>query len=104
MSRLSSRLIHQTKGCQRIRLCGRGADFFAHQIRRSFCCDAASLQNSTGILAQTLSPDGVGVISGMQGYMFCGVEAQAPATCESGVGTGANNYNLLLPMPPLRQQ
>jgi hypothetical protein len=65
---------------------------------------AASLQNSTGIFAQTLAPGGVGITSGMLGYMFWGVEAQAPATCESGVGTGANNYNLPLPMPPLRQQ
>jgi len=46
----------------------------------------------------------VGITPGMLGYMFWGVEAQAPATCEGGVGTGANNYNLPVPLPPLRQQ
>ncbi len=64
----------------------------------------ASLQNSTAIFAQTLAPNGAGITSGMLGYMFWEVEAQAPATCEGGVGTGANNYNLPIPMPPLRQQ
>jgi hypothetical protein len=65
---------------------------------------AGSLENSTGIFAQTLAPNGVGITPGMLGYMFWGVEAQAPATCEGGVGTGANNYNLPVPLPPLRQQ
>jgi hypothetical protein len=65
---------------------------------------AASLQNSTGIFGQTLAPDGSGITPGMLGYMFWGAEAQAPATCEGGVGAGANNYNLPIPMPPLRQQ
>jgi len=36
--------------------------------------------------------------------MFWGAEAQAPTTCESGIGVGAKNYNIKIPMPPLRQQ
>lgn len=63
---------------------------------------AVSLQGNTGIFGQTLAPNGSGITSGMLGYMFWGAEAQAPATCEGGVGTGANNYNIPIPMPPLR--
>ena len=40
---------------------------------------AGSLENSTGIFAQTLAPTGAGTTSGMLGYMFWGAEAQAPA-------------------------
>jgi hypothetical protein len=29
---------------------------------------------------------------------------QYPITCEGGVGVGAKNYNVRIPMPPLRQQ
>ncbi|MGA3238021.1 MAG: hypothetical protein ABSG03_17155 [Bryobacteraceae bacterium] len=65
---------------------------------------AASLQNSTGIFGQTLAPNGAGITQGMLGYMFWGAEGQAPATCEGGVGTGASNYNIPIPPPPLRQQ
>jgi hypothetical protein len=65
---------------------------------------AASLENYTGIFGQTLAPNGAGITPGMLGYMFWGVEAQAPATCEGGVGAGANNFNIPIPMPPLRKQ
>jgi hypothetical protein len=65
---------------------------------------SGSLQNSTGVFAQTLTPNGSGATPGMIGYMFWGAEAQAPATCEGGVGVGAKNYNIPIPMPPLRQQ
>lgn len=64
----------------------------------------SSLQNSTGIFGQTLAPAGAGTSPGMLGYMFWGAEAQAPSTCENGVGSGAAGYNLPLPMSPLRQQ
>jgi hypothetical protein len=57
-----------------------------------------------GIFVQTLAPNGVGITPGMLGYMFWGAEGQAPTTCEGGVGAGANNYNIPIPMPPLRQQ
>jgi len=63
-----------------------------------------SLQNSTGIFVQSVAPAGAGTSPGMLGYMFFGVEAQAPTTCEGGVGVGAKNYNIRIPMPPLRQQ
>ncbi|HYW42368.1 MAG TPA: hypothetical protein VE959_05900 [Bryobacteraceae bacterium] len=65
-----------------------------------------SLQSTTGIFLQTIVPDSnpAGVSPGMLGYMFWGVEAQDPATCEGGAGVGARNYNIRVPMPPLRQQ
>jgi hypothetical protein len=65
---------------------------------------AASLQNSTAIYAQTVAPNGAGTRPGMLGYMFWGAEAQSPATCENGVGVGARNYSIQVPMRPLRQQ
>ncbi len=65
---------------------------------------SASLQNSTETFVQTVAPNGSGVSPGMLGYMFWGAEAQAPTTCESGIGVGAKNYNIKIPMPPLRQQ
>jgi hypothetical protein len=69
-------------------------------------CDnfAESLENNTGIFAQTLALNGAGITPGMLGYMFWGAEGQAPATCQGGVGAGANNYNIPIPMPALRQQ
>ena len=63
-----------------------------------------SLQNTTGIFGQTLAPSGAGVTPGLLGYMFWGAEAQAPATCEGGIGVGARTYNIPIPMPPLRQR
>jgi hypothetical protein len=63
----------------------------------------ASLENNTGIFGQTLQPDGAGVTTGMLGYMFWGAESQA-TSCAAGIGVGANNYNLPIPLPPLRQE
>lgn len=65
---------------------------------------SASLQNSTGIFVANVAPAGAGASPGLLGYMFWGVEAQHPTTCEGGVGVGARNYNIRIPMPPLRQQ
>jgi hypothetical protein len=65
---------------------------------------ATSLQNTTGVFAQTVAPNGAGATPGILGYMFWGAEAQAPATCENGVGSGAKTYNIPLPMPPLRRR
>ena len=65
---------------------------------------AASLQNTSGIFAQSLAPGGAGTSNGLLRYMFWEAEAQIPATCEGGVGAGAAGYNLPIPMPPLRQQ
>ncbi len=48
----------------------------------------ASLQNSTGAFVQTLTGNALGASAGMLGYMFWGVEAQAPTTCEGGAGAG----------------
>jgi hypothetical protein len=65
----------------------------------------ASLENTTGNFVQTLAPNGTtGITPGMLGYMFWGAEAQAPATCQGGIGVGAANYNIPIPMPPLRRQ
>ena len=64
----------------------------------------SSLENTTGIFGQTLAPNGAGTTTGMLGYMFWEAEAQSPATCEGGVGAGAKNYSIHLPMTPLRQQ
>jgi hypothetical protein len=63
-----------------------------------------SLENNTGIFAQTLAPNGAGTTPGMLGYMFWGAETPAPTTCEGGVGSGARSYNIPIPIPPLRQQ
>lgn len=70
-----------------------------------------SLQKSTGSYVQTVEPNGAGISSGMLGFMFWAAECQGtrsvcttpPNTCEGGVGVGAENYNIPIPMPPLRQ-
>ena len=65
---------------------------------------SSSLQANTGVFGQSLAPAGAGSSQGMLGYMFWGTEAQAPATCEGGVGAGASSYNIPIPLAPLRQQ
>jgi hypothetical protein len=65
---------------------------------------SASLQNTTGNFLANFAPVGAGSSTGFLGYMFWGVESQAPTTCEGGVGVGANQYNVRIPMAPLRQQ
>jgi hypothetical protein len=69
-------------------------------------CDtfAGSLQNATGTFGQTLAPNGAGITTGMLGYMFWESEDKAPISCTGGVGAGAKNYNIRIPVPPLRQE
>jgi hypothetical protein len=72
---------------------------------------ANSLQNLTGSYTQTVAPNGAGTTSGMLGYMFWaaerpstrGVTTTPPNTCEGGVGVGATQYQIPIPMPALRQ-
>jgi hypothetical protein len=66
----------------------------------------AALLSSTGNWVQTIAPKGAGMTLGVLGYMLwgAGLEEQYPITCEGGVGVGAKNYNVRIPMPPLRQQ
>jgi hypothetical protein len=73
---------------------------------------SSSLEDSTGSYVQTVAPNGAGTTAGMLGYMFWASECPStrnicttpPNTCQGGVGAGARTYNILLPMPPLRQQ
>jgi hypothetical protein len=70
---------------------------------------AQSLEASTGTYVQTVQPK-AGTTAGMLGYMFWAAECPStrnicttpPNTCEKGVGTGASNYNIPIPMPALR--
>jgi hypothetical protein len=73
---------------------------------------SSSLQKSTGSFVQSVAPNGAGTTSGMLGYMFWAAECEGtrtvctipPNTCEGGVGVGATNYTIPIPMPALRQQ
>jgi hypothetical protein len=72
---------------------------------------AASLQSTTGNFVQTAAPNGAGTTPGLLGYMFWAAEkpsrgttTQPPNTCEGGVGVGATQYAIPIPMPALRQQ
>lgn len=79
---------------------------------RPECTDfATSLQNTTGTFVQTAAPHGAGTTPGLLGYMFWAAEipgrgttTQPPNTCEGGVGVGATQYAIPIPMPALRQQ
>ena len=61
----------------------------------------------------TVAPNGAGTTSGMLGYMFWAAETPSarknykptvpPNTCEGGMGVAANQFNIPIPMPPLRQ-
>jgi hypothetical protein len=72
----------------------------------------ASLQKSTGLYVQTVSPQETGSTAGMLGFMFWAAEVegtrtittQPPNTCENGMGGAARFYNIPIPMPALRQQ
>jgi hypothetical protein len=76
-------------------------------------CDnyAASSQNAHKTYVQTVQTK-VGTTNGMLGYMFWAAECEGtrtvcttpPNTCEGGVGVGATQFNIPIPMPPLRQQ
>lgn len=72
---------------------------------------ATSLQKSTGSFVQGVAPTpGYGTTPGMLGYMFWaaerpstrGVGTTYPNTCEGGVGAGATQYAIPIPMQVLR--
>lgn len=73
---------------------------------------SGSLIDTTGSFVQSAAPNGVGVTSGMLGYMFWAAECPSsrggcttpPNTCEGGVGVGGQTYGIPVPMPALRQQ
>jgi hypothetical protein len=70
-----------------------------------------SLEKTTRSFVQTAPPHGAETTPGMLGYMFWAAECQGtgtvcttpPNTCQGGVGAGATNYNIPIPMPALRQ-
>jgi hypothetical protein len=72
----------------------------------------SSLEYSTGVYVQTVTPNGAGTTAGMLGYMFWAAECQGtrtgcttpPNTCQGGVGAGAAFYSIPIPMTPLRQR
>jgi hypothetical protein len=63
---------------------------------------------------QTVAPNGAGTSSGMLGYMFWAAEYPSarknyvgtvpPNTCEDGMGTAMDVFEVTVPMPPLRQE
>ena len=71
-----------------------------------------SLQSATRTFVEGVLPKGAGVTAGMLGYMFWAAERPStrgigtvpPNTCEGGVGTGATNLGVPIPMPALRAQ
>jgi len=72
---------------------------------------SASLQNTTASFVQMATPNGAGTTPGMLGLMFWAAEApgrgtttQPPNSCEGGVGVGATQFAIPIPMPALRQQ
>lgn len=78
------------------------------------CVDfASSLQNATGEFVQRVlpNPDRPEWAPGMLGFMFWASELPSsrristapPNSCEGGVGVGATEFDMPLPMPPLRQ-
>lgn len=76
-------------------------------------CDdfAASLQDATSGWLQSAAPDGAGTTSGLLGYMFWAAGSSStrgqstfpPNSCQDGVGTGAIDLGVPIPMPALRQ-
>jgi hypothetical protein len=78
------------------------------------CVDfAASLQNATSDFVQSVLPNpaDLGASPGMLGYMFWAagspstrrISTAPPNSCEGGVGAGAAEFGIPIPMPPLRQ-
>jgi hypothetical protein len=68
----------------------------------------SSLQKSTGGYVQTVVSKVTGGSAGMLGYMFWASECPGTRTvcatnCTGGVGAGAANYSIPIPMPALRQ-
>ena len=74
----------------------------------------SSEQKEHADYVQTVAPNGEGTTAGMLGYMFWAAEYPSarknytatvpPNTCEGGMGVAATEYNIPIPMPPLRQQ
>jgi hypothetical protein len=72
---------------------------------------AASLQNSTSSWLESAAPDGAGTTGGLLGYMFWAAGSSStrgqstfpPNSCAGGVGTGALDLGVPIPMPALRQ-
>ena len=70
------------------------------------------LKHSAYVL--TAAPNGAGVTSGMLGYMFWAAELPSarknyvgtvpPNTCEEGMGPAMTEFQVPIPMPPLRQE
>ena len=62
---------------------------------------------------QTVLPNGAGTTPGLLGYMFWAAEYPSarrnyvgtvpPNTCEDGMGTAMDAFEVAVPMPPLRQ-
>jgi hypothetical protein len=73
---------------------------------------ANSTQKAYATYVQTVQPNGEGTTAGMLGYMFWAAECQGthslctvpPNTCEAGMGEGAKQLNVPIPMPALRQK
>lgn len=71
-----------------------------------------STQKAHATYAQTVAPNGEGTSSGMQGFLFWAAECPStrnacttpPNTCEGGMGLGAGELNIPIPMPALRQE
>jgi hypothetical protein len=68
----------------------------------------SSIQYANRNFVTRVMPNGAGITSGMLGYMFWAAECpstrQLCATdCTLGVGEGAENFNIPVPMPALRQ-
>jgi len=83
------------------------------RVRPECTSFGSSLQSSTGSFVQTVASKAGSLTSaGMLGWMFWaaekpstrGVGTQPPNTCEGGVGAGATNYEIPVPMPALRQR
>jgi hypothetical protein len=72
---------------------------------------AASVQNATSSWVESAAPSGAGTTSGMLGYMFWAAGSSStkgqntfpPNSCQGGVGTGAIDLGVPIPMPALRQ-
>ena len=79
------------------------------QVRPECTNFDASAQKATASFVQTVAPR-VGTTRGMLGFMFWaaerpstrGVTTQPPNACEGGIGRGATELDIPIPMPPLR--
>ena len=72
----------------------------------------SSDQKAAATFIETIPPNGAGTTPGMLGFMFwaAGCQGQGtgctfpPTTCEGGMGVASTNFNIPIPMPPLRTQ